>query len=337
MKYEVGMYGGSFDPLHIGHLNNIIQAASLCNRLFIVLSWSANRDSVPKEIRYRWLLNSCKHLPNVEIVLVEDEAISKDSYCWDAGATKIKELIGLPDAVFCGDDYKDTGTFERLYDTAEAIYFDRSIVPISSTEIRSNPYKFWDFIPQICRGYYTAKVLIMGGESTGKSTLVKNLSIAYNTNCVEEAGRNTCEYAGGEEFMNRDDMIENYLRQRLDVDEAVKHSNKLLFVDTDALTTLFYSTFLLSGNKGAMAQCVDLGVAIHKINDWDLVLFLEPDVEFIQDGTRNETIKADRIKYSEQLKELLNIYGVKYQCISGDYSMRFNKAKEAVFEKLKIL
>ena len=30
MKYKVGMYGGSFDPLHIGHIHDIIRAASRC-------------------------------------------------------------------------------------------------------------------------------------------------------------------------------------------------------------------------------------------------------------------------------------------------------------------
>ena len=33
MLYNVGMYGGSFDPLHIGHINCIIEAASKCQEL----------------------------------------------------------------------------------------------------------------------------------------------------------------------------------------------------------------------------------------------------------------------------------------------------------------
>ena len=32
-------------------------------------------------------------------------------------------------------------------------------------------------------------------------------------------------------------------------------------------------------------MCSKLAEAIHETDRWDLVLFLEPDVEFIQDGT----------------------------------------------------
>ena len=36
MKYKVGMYGGSFNPLHLGHINNIIRAANQCEKLYVV-------------------------------------------------------------------------------------------------------------------------------------------------------------------------------------------------------------------------------------------------------------------------------------------------------------
>lgn len=39
MRYKVGMYGGAFDSLHIGHIDLIIMAASQCETLYIVLSY----------------------------------------------------------------------------------------------------------------------------------------------------------------------------------------------------------------------------------------------------------------------------------------------------------
>ena len=38
MKYKVGMYGGCFDPLHIGHVNDIIIGSNMCEKLYVVLS-----------------------------------------------------------------------------------------------------------------------------------------------------------------------------------------------------------------------------------------------------------------------------------------------------------
>lgn len=66
--------------------------------------------------------------------------------------------------------------------------------------------------------------------------------------------------------------------------EAPNHSNRILFVDTDAVTTLFYSHFLLGDKQKELTVCTKLAEAIHETDRWDLVLFLEPDVEFIQDG-----------------------------------------------------
>ena len=335
LKYNVGMYGGSFDPLHIGHIHNIIRASSMCKELYIVLSWCKCRDSVPKELRYRWILNSTRHLTNIKIILIEDSAFSKDEYnignYWEIGANEIKNSIGKHiDVVFCGDDYKGTHKFEKLYKDSEVVYFNRGEVPISSTDIRNKPLRYWDYIPSVARGYYTKKVLIVGGESTGKSTLVQNLALAYNTNYVSEVGRDTCDYAGGEEFMIADDLIENLLKQRINVDEAAKYSNKLLFVDTDALTTKFYINFLLNKDSQDATVCNNLADAIHKINKWDLVLFLEPTVEFVQDGTRSEEIASDRIKYSNQIKEMLESNGVNFITIDGDYTNRFNTAKGVI-------
>lgn len=341
MRYNVGMYGGSFDPLHLGHISDIIKAAAICRELYVVISWCEGRESTSKELRYRWILNSARHLPNVKILLVEDKAVSKEEYntdyYWEKGARDIKAAIGKPiDAVFCGSDYLGTNRFESLYcPESEVIYFDRAEVPISSTDIRGWVSGHWDYIPEVCRDYYARKVLVVGSESTGKSTLVQNLALAYNTNFVAEHGRFTCDYAGGEDFMIAEDLYENLLCQRVHIMNAAKHSNRLLFVDTDALTTLFYARFLLGGSE-EMGNFEKMAASINAMTKWDLVLFLEPDVEFVQDGTRNETIHADRCRYSEQIKQLLRENHVEFFAVTGDYLQRFETAKKLIEERLGI-
>ena len=67
------------------------------------------------------------------------------------------------------------------------------------------------------------------------------------------------------------------------------------------------------------------------------MLFLEPDVEFIQDGTRNEKIRQDREGYSLRIKELLDRYRVEYHCIGGTYLDRFNRAKELIQEQIGLV
>ncbi|MFA5624488.1 MAG: AAA family ATPase [Bradymonadales bacterium] len=341
MKYKLGFFGGSFDPLHIGHIHDIIRAASVCERLFVIISYCEGRESVAKDLIYRWIHYSTMHLHNIKIFTLEDTASTKEAYnsdyYWEKGANDIKKLIRTKiDVVFCGSDYWDSNRFESLYGSdSEVIYFDRSEVPISSTELRFCPYKHWEYLPPICRPYYAKRILITGSESTGKSTLTQNLALAYNTNFVPEIGRDVCFNAGGEDFMNQDDLVEILIRQKAAELDALLHSNRLLFVDTDALSTKFYAQFLLKQND-EIKQCSALADAISNLQRFALIFFLEPSTEFVQDGTRSEEIAKHRDKYSMQLKSLFYENKLDLISLSGSYLQRFDKAKEVIAQRLGI-
>lgn len=329
MKYNVGMFGGSFNPIHMGHIDCIIRAANMCRELYIVLSIGSNRDEIDSRVRYRWIYQLTKHMNHIKIITLEDDAAAKELYSeeyWQSDAEKVKAQIGKPiDIVFCGSDYDADSFWNKCYPESELYIFSRN--EISSTEIRKNPFAHWEWIPNIVKPYYTKKVLLIGGESTGKSTLTINLANRFNTNYIDEAGRGISERSGTDLLMLSEDFTEILLQQKLNEIKAVENSNKVLFIDTDTLVTQFYMNFLddpgIKNNKL-------LSDAIDALNQYDLILFLEPDVEFVQDGDRSEIIRDDRIKYSEQIKELIRSHGKSFVSVSGSYQERYLTAVDEV-------
>ena len=329
MQYNVGMYGGSFNPLHLGHVDCIIQAANMCRELYIVLSVGNNRGEINYRVRYRWLYQLTKHIGNVKIITLFDDAATKADYTeeyWDSDAKKVKEQIGKPiDIVFCGDDYDENSFWNKCYPESEIYFFPRN--DISSTEIRKNPYKRWDWIPNVAKPYFVKKVLLMGGESTGKSTLTINLANRFNTNYIDEAGREISERSGTDMLMLSEDFTEILLQHKLNEINAINNSNKVLFIDTDTLVTQFYMSFL---NDPEIDRNKALSDAIDAVNEYDLILFMEPDVAFVQDGDRSEVIRDDRETYSNKIKDLITSHGKNFIVINGTYQERYVKAVEAV-------
>lgn len=333
--YNVGMYGGAFNPLHIKHVSCIIKAATMCRELYIVISHAPKYDKIDIKVKYRWIYTLTKHLSNINILILKDNTESKASYSedlWENDCKKVKKMIGKSiDVVFCGSDYDESSFWNKCYPESEFIVFERD-KDISSTVIRKDVYGHWDWLPQEVRSYFVKKVLLIGGESTGKSTLTINLAKYYNTNFLEEVGRELSELSGTDKMMLSEDYVRILLKHKNKELKLKEVSNKVLFIDTDCLITKFYMEFL---NDDDIEKNTALADAITKVNDYDLILFLEPDVEFVQDGTRNEVIKKQRKMYSDRIKDIYTKAGFKYHVISGDYKNRFLTAVRLVDNMLK--
>jgi len=80
------------------------------------------------------------------------------------------------------------------------------------------------------------RVVFVGAESTGKSTLSEHLAHAYGSVSVPEIGRFIWEEKQGK--LDADDYVEIAVKHRQAEDAALPHARRWLFVDTNALTTL---------------------------------------------------------------------------------------------------
>ncbi len=330
-KYNVGMYGGSFNPLHLGHLECMIKAAGLCRELFIVISYRDNDTDIPLRIKIRWVYQLTKHIGNVRIITLKDRVADKADYTeeyWTEDCNEVKGKIGKPiDVVFCGSDYDENSFWNKCYEGSEFIVFPRN--EYNSTAIRGDIYGHWEWMPQIVRSYFTKKVLLIGGESAGKSTLTVNLANYFNTVYLEEVGRELSERSGTDVYMLPEDFTGILVEHKAKELRLLEQSNKVFFEDTDCLITKFFLDFLKdeeADKNGRLAE------AIAQLNSYDLILFLEPDVEWVQDGDRSEVMAADREKYSQMIKDIYAEHGFKIKTISGDYNSRFDQAVKYVKE-----
>lgn len=157
-KYKVGMYGGSLNPIHNGHVKCIKKALDMCDELHLIVGNLPNRDDFNIYIKLSWIREIFKDYDNLYVHISTDVSKEKVEYTldkWIEDSKTIKTMIGKPiDIVFCGADYdKEDSPYRVCYPESELYFLDRGD-NISSSRFKSNPDKYKNDVPECVYNSY---------------------------------------------------------------------------------------------------------------------------------------------------------------------------------------
>jgi NadR type nicotinamide-nucleotide adenylyltransferase len=161
-------------------------------------------------------------------------------------------------------------------------------------------------------------VCFHGAESTGKSLLAKKLAAEFGAPLVGEYGRTYAETI--DTNFRLADLTAIAARQNRMMREACAGSPPLVLLDTDPLMTAAWAEMLFGH-----APSVLLGY-----DKAELYLVFEPDVPFVEDGTRFFGSEAERARFAALAEDMLVRAGVTYMRIAGSWNEREDKARAAI-------
>jgi len=372
-RFRRGLVVGKFSPLHLGHELLIETARAACDEL-LVLSYSQPEfERCSAAVRERWLQARC---PGVTALVLDDARLAQqcasrgveprhlppndapdEVQCHFVGRLLIDLLGTTVDAIFTSESYGDgfaaslSAQFQAM-DPGHApvvhVSVDAARVkrPVSGSAVRADPAAwrtmvapevFADLVPRLC---------LLGGESSGKTTLAQALAERLQTTWVPEYGRERWEQVGGG-VLSVDELVhvaQVQVQREIDaaqvgggvlsVDElvhvaqvqvqreidAAQAANGWLVCDTSPLTTLQYCL-------------LDHGQAPEKLQrlaerPYDLAVLCAGDFGFVQDGTRRDD--AFRAEQQARTIEALQQLGARYLTVHGSVEERIAQVLTAL-------
>ncbi|MEU8522520.1 AAA family ATPase [Streptomyces sp. NBC_01216] len=273
-RYGHGLVLGRFHPPHAGHHHLVDTARDRCERLTVLVR-ASSVDSLPPADRVAWMREI--H-PDVLVVGAVDD-ITVDLQGPDVRASRMAVLrAAVPervDVVFTSDARGEE--LGRRFD-ADVVYVDpdRTRFPVSGTAVREDPAACWEYLKPPVRAALTRRVVVLGAESSGTTTLALALTEHYrgrggvwaDTRYVPEYGRAYGELRLAELRARRPgatwrdvtlrsgDFPVIAQRQAELEEEAARAGSPVLICDTDAFaTTIRHERYLgtASPATGAVA------------------------------------------------------------------------------------
>lgn len=206
--FVTGLVVGKFAPLHCGHERLINTALAQCEELFIISYSVPEMPDCEPEKRLTWLQ---VRFPRATVLVLTPELIARynlpaiphndadaDIHRHYVATLCLQVLHCRPHAVFTAEDYGDGFAkvlTKRFAQPVEHIRLQRPLgdKSPSGTLIRSDVHRYRYMLAHDVYRSFVRRICLLGGESTGKSTLSKALADVLDTAYVAEFGRDYWE------------------------------------------------------------------------------------------------------------------------------------------------
>jgi len=301
-------------PVHNCHRYLVDFARGFVDEL-VILVCSLESEPIPGSQRVAWMR---KLYPDCRVIHITDalpQTPQEHPDFWPLWQAAIRTAVAEPvDYVFTSESYGDE--LARVLD-AKHIPVDpkRETVPVCGSEIRARPLAHWQHIPELVRPSLLKRVCLFGPESVGKSTLSKQLAKHYDTTFVAEFARTLLDSKQGTCDLSDIPLIAR--GQLASEDAASQLANRVLFCDTDLITTTIWSQVLFG-------ECPDWIEQQSAQRHYDLFLLLDIDVPWIADDQR--CLREYREEFMQLCIEALERQRRPYKRISGAWDSRFKQA-----------
>ncbi|PIF60228.1 AAA family ATPase [Flavobacterium sp. 2] len=321
-EHKVGLTLGKFAPFHKGHQLLIETAVNEVDEL-IVLIYDDPVINISLAARAAWIREI---YPKIVVI----EGVNSPN---DTGYT--------PEIMKIQEDYVlsvlGNRTISHFYSSEpygvhmsialnainRQVDVSRNIIPISATKIRKNSFENKEFIHPIVYKDLITKVVLLGAPSTGKTTLAEKLAFHFDTQWMPEYGREYWEKHQINKRLTLEDLLkiaETHIERE---DALVLQSNRILFSDTNAITTYLFS---LDYHGTALAALENLAKAAE--NRHDIIFVCDTDIPYDDTWDRSGDVK--RKEFQQKIIEDLNNRNLKYYMLSGTIDERIEQVSKVL-------
>lgn len=313
-----GMVLGKFLPPHRGHVHLVEFARRYCDQVAVVVE-RIRGEPIPSTLRVQWMRALFPDCHIVHLTDLNPQDPAEHPAFWDIWRRSLLRCLPWPpDVVVASDDY---GAPLARALGAGFVPADpgRASISISGTDIRRDPMRHFDELPDVVRPYFVKRVRVVGPESSGKSTLARALARRFGTVHVPEYAEKLIRLRGGD--FDEADLVGFARGQEADEHALARLARRVLVCDTDPLTTLVWSRLLHGRVDPAIAAAAGRA-------RYDLTLVCLPDVPYVPDVHRVDP--GTRQRYLALLMGELRARHVAPVLLAGDWAERERTAAGAI-------